>query len=39
LPVGVQIVGRPWAEPTVLAAMIAVEEAVSASPGFPKTPV
>lgn len=38
LPVGVQIVGRPWAEDAVLAAMIAVEEGVSRHPDFPRTP-
>ena len=39
LPVGVQIAGRPWAEPTVLAAMAAVEAAVRDEPDFPRTPV
>jgi fatty acid amide hydrolase len=39
LPVGVQVVGRPWEEDRVLAAMIAIEEVASQSPEFPKTPV
>ncbi|MFS8064978.1 MAG: amidase [Byssovorax sp.] len=39
LPVGVQVVGRPWEEDRVLAAMIAIEDVVSKAPGFPQTPV
>jgi len=39
LPVCVQVVGRPWEEDTVLAAMIAIEEVASAAPDFPRTPV
>ena len=39
LPVGVQVVGRPWEEDRVLAAMIAIEDVASRSPGFPQTPV
>ncbi len=39
LPVGVQIVGRPWADATVLALMQAIEDAVRSSPDFPATPV
>ncbi|MEO5726758.1 MAG: amidase family protein, partial [Byssovorax sp.] len=39
LPVGVQVVGRPWEEDRVLAAMIAIEDVVSRAPGFPQTPV
>lgn len=39
LPVGVQVVGRPWEEHLVLAAMQAVEERARAAPGFPHTPV
>jgi fatty acid amide hydrolase len=39
LPVGVQVVARPWADDVVLAAMIAIEEVVSTAPGFPRTPV
>ncbi len=39
LPVGVQIVGRPWEEDRVLAAMIAIEDVVAKAPGFPRTPV
>jgi fatty acid amide hydrolase len=38
LPVGVQVVARPWAEDVVLAAMIAVEDVASQSPEFPRTP-
>jgi len=39
LPVGVQIVGRPWEEDVVLAAMIAVEDGVSKAGDFPRAPV
>ena len=39
LPIGVQVVARPWAEDVVLAAMIAIEEVASRTPGFPATPV
>ena len=39
LPVGVQVVGRPWEEDRVLAAMIAIEDVVAKAPGFPRTPV
>ena len=39
LPVGVQLVGRPWEESAVLAAMIAVEDAARKAPGFPVTPI
>ncbi len=39
LPVGVQVVGRPWHDPVVLAAMRAIEADVSQSEGFPRTPV
>lgn len=39
LPVGVQVVGRPWEEDRVLAAMIAIEDALAKAPGFPHTPV
>jgi fatty acid amide hydrolase len=38
LPVGVQVVGRPWAEDVVLAAMIAVEDVASQTADFPRTP-
>ena len=38
LPVGVQIVGRPWEEDVVLAAMIAIEEAAAGSRDFPRAP-
>jgi fatty acid amide hydrolase len=39
LPAGVQIVGRPWREDTVLAAMLALETGARARPDFPHTPV
>ena len=39
LPVSVQVVGRPWQEPTVLALMAAVERGVSLDGDFPRTPV
>jgi fatty acid amide hydrolase len=39
LPAGVQVVGRPWRDPLVLAAMRAIESRVSADEGFPVTPV
>ncbi len=39
LPVGVQIVGRPFREHEVLALMAVVERAVSSSTEFPKTPI
>jgi fatty acid amide hydrolase len=39
LPVGVQVVGRPWRDHVVLAAMRAIETEVSGDEGFPTTPV
>ncbi len=39
LPIGVQVVGRPFMEHKVLAAMIAIESAAISSDGFPHTPV
>ncbi|APR86390.1 Aspartyl-tRNA(Asn) amidotransferase subunit A [Minicystis rosea] len=39
LPVGVQVVARPWEEDTLLAAMVAIEEGVSQSADFPRAPV
>ncbi|HEV3194347.1 MAG TPA: amidase family protein [Polyangiaceae bacterium] len=39
LPVGVQVVGRPWKDHVVLAAMRAIERDVSATEAFPRTPV
>jgi len=39
LPAGVQIVGRPWRESDVLAAMFALEAVARARPDFPVTPV
>ncbi len=38
LPVGAQIVGRPWADERVLAAMAALEEEVRSDADFPNTP-
>jgi len=39
LPAGVQVVGRPWRDHVVLAAMRAIEAEVSRDEGFPGTPV
>ncbi len=39
LPVGVQVVARPFAEEAMLAAMAAIESRVQKLPGFPHTPV
>jgi len=39
LPIGVQIVGRPWREEVVLAAMKAIETGARASSEFPSVPV
>jgi len=39
LPVAVQVLGRPGHEATVLAAMVAIEDAARTSTGFPVTPV
>jgi fatty acid amide hydrolase len=39
LPVGVQVVARPWREHVALAAMAAIERAARARPEFPATPV
>lgn len=39
LPVGVQLVARPWQERTVLALMQAIETNVSGDVDFPRTPV
>ena len=38
LPLGAQLVGRPWQDARVLAAMQAVEEEVRGDEGFPRTP-
>jgi fatty acid amide hydrolase len=38
LPVGVQVVARPWEEDRVLAAMLAIEEVVSQHRDFPRAP-
>jgi fatty acid amide hydrolase len=38
LPVGAQVVGRPWAEARVLAAMAAIEDEVRRDADFPRTP-
>jgi fatty acid amide hydrolase len=39
LPVGVQVVGRPWRDHEVLAAMAAIEAEVSREDRYPATPV
>ena len=39
LPICVQIVGRPWREDTVFAALYALEEVARDNPDFPLTPV
>lgn len=39
LPVSVQVVGRPWREPLVLAVMAAIEAGVRTDVDFPATPV
>ena len=38
LPVGVQVVGRPWVDESVLAVMIAIEDVVSGGREFPRAP-
>jgi fatty acid amide hydrolase len=38
LPVGVQVVGRPWAEGVVLAVMTAIEDALTGEYDQPVTP-
>ncbi len=39
LPVGVQVVSRPYREDVALAVMAAVEAAAMSDPSFPKTPI
>ena len=39
LPIGVQVVGRPFEEHKVLAAMIAIEAGAMTGQSFPHTPV
>jgi fatty acid amide hydrolase len=39
LPVGVQIVARPWCEHVAFAAMRAIQDSLSTRPDFPKTPI
>jgi len=39
LPLGVQLVGRPWEEDVVLALMSVLEAALRDRPDFPRTPV
>lgn len=39
LPIGVQIVGRPWREEDVLAAMKAIENEAKATSEFPSVPI
>jgi fatty acid amide hydrolase len=38
LPVGVQLMGRPWRDEVVLAAMRVIEQAARRNPDFPTTP-
>lgn len=39
MPLGVQVVGRPWREDVVLALMAKIEDGVRDHPDFPKTPI
>ncbi|MFN8483044.1 MAG: amidase family protein [Anaerolineae bacterium] len=39
LPVGVQVVARPWREHVALAAMRAIEQVAAPRPDFPRTPL
>lgn len=39
MPVGVQVVARPWREDLCFAAMAAIEASVTSDDGFPTTPV
>jgi len=39
MPVGVQIVGRPWRDHEVIAAMMAIENQVKGDSSYPRTPV
>lgn len=39
LPVGVQVIARPWHDADVLAAMFAIEDGVRGDEDFPRTPV
>src|SRR5262249_11711880 len=39
LPVGVQVVGRPWRDHVVLAAMRAIEAGVTGGSDFPAAPI
>jgi fatty acid amide hydrolase len=39
LPVGVQVIARPWREHVALAAMSAIERSAAGRPGYPVTPV
>jgi Asp-tRNA(Asn)/Glu-tRNA(Gln) amidotransferase A subunit family amidase len=39
LPIGAQLIARPWREDVVLAAMQAIETAASVRPDYPRTPV
>jgi fatty acid amide hydrolase len=39
LPVGVQVIARPWREHVALAAMHAIERSARMEPDFPRTPV
>jgi fatty acid amide hydrolase len=39
LPIGVQVIARPWREHVAFAVMLALESVVKKRPDFPKTPV
>jgi fatty acid amide hydrolase len=39
LPIGVQVIARPWRESAALAAMKVIQDGVRTRPDFPKTPV
>jgi len=39
LPIGAQLIARPWREDVALAAMQAIETAACAREGYPRTPV
>jgi Asp-tRNA(Asn)/Glu-tRNA(Gln) amidotransferase A subunit family amidase len=39
LPIGVQLIARPWREDVALAAMQAIETAASGCSEYPRTPV
>jgi fatty acid amide hydrolase len=39
LPIGVQVIARPWREHVAFAVMLAIEAAVRNRPDFPRTPI